>query len=492
MSASTDTILPTIRGARGGWRWLLLLVFVAGALPGVSVLAAEYPSVRVLNGVCLLACAVLLHQLRRPVRHVLWAWVMLLVFLLGYFVKMIVFASAVTLPEFLTMTSDLLWLTRGDIAAGFPVITAGFVVFCLTAAVVIRLSPPMPRVAPAEVSQFKLENVMLFTLGAGVVTSVLPLMLGFGQMGVVGTGLPFHLDLVITRTRLNLVPAVFVLTLWLSEKPRRRRDAVLTLGLLLFVGLLDAVVRASRGSLVLYCLPAFFLWLVTDRLTRGKKMIGAALAMLVLLMYPVTTLYRRQMMNGLSPAEALAQAAALSASADSRELLRVAFLNLSTRVSGADGVWQAMAYRRYAGITAVPPAQMAPKVLSNAAWSGWYTAQVARVTTPGDFRPPTLVGGFLLLGGPAGMVVLVALYTLAAGMAWAWIGRLSVGPPGLAVFGAMLMMFTSEAPLGVQEPVALLATLWVLSWVYRRVRVSPNPETPPVQPAPPIARPAPA
>jgi hypothetical protein len=56
--------------------------------------------------------------------------------------------------------------------------------------------------------------LLAFTLIGGVITLHLPLALGFGQMGVEHTTLPFRLDAVITRFRVLFVPASFVLLVW--------------------------------------------------------------------------------------------------------------------------------------------------------------------------------------------------------------------------------------------------------------------------------------
>src|SRR5262249_19118660 len=87
-SAAPPAAAAPARGKRRtrGWRWALLLVFVACSAPGLSPLPL-YPSVIWLNAVSMAACAVLLWQLRRPARQVLWAWMILVVFILGYYVK---------------------------------------------------------------------------------------------------------------------------------------------------------------------------------------------------------------------------------------------------------------------------------------------------------------------------------------------------------------------------------------------------------------------
>jgi hypothetical protein len=67
-----------------------------------------------------------------------------------------------------------------------------------------------------------------------------------------------------------------------------------------------------------------------------------------------------------------------------------------------------------------------------------------------------------------------------------------VGPAALAVYGAMLATYTSEATMGLQEPVALLVSVWVLAWIYRRVRVGGAPAAAAAPSGPLLAGPAPA
>src|SRR5437870_911125 len=126
-------------------RWSILLVPVYGFFYGWFVVIDIDASFAWLSLLSVFAGAALLSRLGRPLDRTLWAWVILGVFLQGYFVKTFVSYENVSNYRFDRVSAELNWLSAPTIAEGYRWIVLSFVVFCVTSCWVMGREPRAAR-----------------------------------------------------------------------------------------------------------------------------------------------------------------------------------------------------------------------------------------------------------------------------------------------------------------------------------------------------------
>jgi hypothetical protein len=435
-------------------RWLILGVFVNGLFHGV----AGPPWLQL---IALAACALLLSRLQAVRPDNVWAWVVLAVFVDGYFVKGDFLAAH--LPVAYKYVADLGWVTEARIAQAGTWISATFISFAVTAWFVLgRMPRTLPRRAidePGARSDRAVVVVVVASTGYAIAT-IIQAKLGFGILGTAGPPSSL-LATAITRFRSDLFPALLVLSLWVFNQ-RRSRWAVATLAVALAAGLAQSFLSTSRGGLVQLMMPIVLLWVLTTGLTLRRTIFAAGALAAVVAAFPAITAIREAIRTGWSRA-----AAGPAAAAWSDTLLRVLF-----RVQGAEGAWLAL------------PA--APGVISmSRAWqtlvhgnSVYYTRVVVREFVAGDFRAPGLVGGLMLIGSlPAVMAMMAVLVAISASV-FGRLARWETGPVACAVFGAAFMGFCTDGTFAVRGLIAALLAAWTADLIYRRwLRSPPEPST---------------
>ncbi|MGH7868067.1 MAG: hypothetical protein ACREP9_10680, partial [Candidatus Dormibacteraceae bacterium] len=165
-------------------RWLLLGLFLLGYVVCQQSLGHLGTGFLVLTIVDAAACALLLARLGLPLARTLWAWIALLLLLVGYFARMYWFVYHLNDPVYINRYyPELRWVTRDRILAAYPWASVGFVVFCVAAAVV--LSSPLNRkpTHPVPPRSPKLDQWARLVLGVFLLyllTSILQIKLGFG------------------------------------------------------------------------------------------------------------------------------------------------------------------------------------------------------------------------------------------------------------------------------------------------------------------------
>ncbi len=388
---------------------------------------------------------------RRRVEEQMWAWIVLFVLLMGYVVKSFAF---LLWTEYLGgELAELDWVRVDDVVNGFLPIGTAFLAFGLAASwlargyrsssTTISLRPPDHGV---------LRSVIVIAIALGVITTVIPFLLGFGAMGVAHQPLPFRLDIPITRMRVTLVPAVLACCAWIADRHRMRSAVVLAIGGLVGVALLDAVVRGSRGSLVLFVLPVLLTWIVEDRVTLQRRWGMVAFVATFLVLHPVLSAVRYARMFG----DVVSVGAVLDAlrSGDLASLFSGAFVGASMRVSGADGVW-------WVGLNQ-PTAwnwQFLSLFLQDGKFTQIFTWDIIGVAREADWRAPTLLGVFLFIGGLSAVAALTFAWSGVLAKANQWVSRLHSAPAALGIFGTFCLIWVSEGKFGIREPIGLVIAL---------------------------------
>ncbi len=453
--------------------WAIPIAFLLLALEGVSPLAGLGQQVAWMNGICAAVSVVFLAAAHRPLWETLWAWVIMFVFIAGYVVKTVVFTETYGNPDIELWSGELGWLTLRHVQATYPVIALAFVVFCLTAAVLARTRPTdvAPSALPSRPDDPRRERivvVLLVTTVFSVVATILPPLLGFGAMGSEVTLLPFRVDAVITRFRTNAAPALLLWILWVTDQRKLRGLWLVALLALVALALGDGITRASRGSLILMLLPLLLLWAVTGTFTRRRQLFGAVMLLVAIALYPILSYQRTfRALGWAGPIAGLRLAMSIG---PTESWLRSVALRIGTRVSGADGLWHITASSRRTAREPAPEMLIARSrlALDQHAMARFNTERIVGIDDPREGRPPGLLGALALVSGSeGGIYALLVLYLVAVWAVWWLVASLSVAPPALAFLANVLLLYSSEGGLGLQDPIAIAVSLTILCAVHR-------------------------
>ncbi|MFO0569259.1 MAG: hypothetical protein U0263_26615 [Polyangiaceae bacterium] len=457
------------RRPRFAWRWLLLSVFAPGVFCEQLGFRVASEALVWTSLAALVACGALLWQLARPLERTLWCWLLLAVFIIGYYAKFWAFAQSLGVRGG-ALGKELAWVTPSDLVRALETTTRAFIAFCITAMVLLRVDDADTQQLPVRVPRpdvsihSRILTILAVMLIGGVATSIAPLAFGFGQMGLDVQALPYRLDALVTRFRIHLLPTALVFVMWLCEHPSRRRLRMLAMGCLLGFALVDSVIRTSRGSVLFFCASALLMWLLMRQWTAARKWFTAAIVGLTVALYPFFTQLRKlRMQEEQFSAQQLTSGVESSSEGNSG---LDALSNVTTRVSGLDGLLHVLRYE--GGSDSSVNFKRAELVFDHRGMTNFMTYNIVGI--PESYvegRPPGVLGGFVIAGGTGGMYLFLILYTVAAWWGWRAIARLSIAPVALGFFGQTLFLYTSEGRLGVQDPVAWGVTLLVL-WGFQR------------------------
>ncbi len=461
-----------------GPRWLTLVLF----LPMVFASSLGVPGATEVTtwcGVAWLGGGVLLIGASdKPVRSTLWMWVMLFVFLMGYYLKFFLFSYGMGTPIFDYLMHELAWADRRDLQDSLVISTFGFIAFAVVAAALLRgtnLNPLKPPPASDRVNPRALTWLLVLTFIGVVISLGVALVFGFGQMGVEHQALPFRLDAVFTRFRISLAPAIFVTALWVSDNRKTQGVWMLGLALTALSAVLDAYVRGSRGSIALAFLPLMFLWGVSGTFSQARKVLSLAVVVLTFALFPIFTMVRGERIAASQEREIDREAVAQEAV--SSEGLTFAFNTVAGRVMGIDSMMQIAQDSRpsptaIAGVTSISPSRLT--------WlaSGGQMVQYMTHTVVGipldviEGRSPGFLGGFYIVGGTDGMVLLTVLYTGLVVLIWRRIASHRYAAPLLAYVAAVLMSYTQEGVFGLENPLSTALAILATVWLFRRFIVA--------------------
>jgi hypothetical protein len=469
-----------------GCRWVLLVIFLEPVFDPISpfTLADGYAGLVGLMFVSMAACALLLSRLDRPMGETLWAWVLLGLFLRGYYLKSFGMAWKVIEPGFQQPNPELDWVSIHTIAAGFRYITPAFAVVCVASWLALgarRRSSRPPAAAAENLGRKSIElAVGAVMLAAGV--GLMQAWLGIGIMGVDYQRLPFRLDTVLFRLRTDIAPPLILLTIWMTDRSRSRGTRLVVLAAPLALALVDCIVTTSRGSFVKLGLPVFFLWLVSGRLTWRRAQLLAVIGAITFLLYPFATALRWVRMQGTGLNwQAVATAAGVAWGEDAVGSFSANTELAADRIGGADGVWFAMGD--------MPDGIDVGRIMSHLFVEPvhvYFTREVVGIVTPADLRAPGLVGLAMLLGGVPGVILIPAAFVGAIRLLWASLSRLRTAPVALSFVSMTLILIVMEGTLTLGLVVTPLIGVGVTEWVYRKLFDHPAPVPMPREEPPPL------
>jgi hypothetical protein len=441
-------------------RWLLLPVLAIGYY--LLLTFPDQPDMKymVLTGSSFTAGFLLLSRLARSVELAFPAWVILALFIVGYYVKFIwilLFSDAVlvNLPMAMQVSAN-----HGSLVDAFEVATLAFLAFAISAWLILGrpwmrrpfviaedVNVARPLVAFDNFTRVNWILVPIAILISGV-SGYLMYRYGIAVMGVPSEPLPFRLGGFIFYTRLILVPTLFLVSVQYALQARRLSQLILSLSLLVANGLLDMILRASRGALALNLVTLVLLLIIRSKRIRiWHAMMLAAGFVVIAVLHPVMTEYRFLRMVGapniMDPL--LGSLTKVTTELSIWDLLKDGTGAIIMRVIGIEALIPII------GFDVQPLHAGAWEVLRSAGGvAGYYTMDV--LGYPSDALTsfaPSLVGWFYLLGGTAFVVVGIACFTITALGCWKVLRAmtLTVAPVAQAMFLTILFEAATDGVL---------------------------------------------
>ncbi len=450
---------------------ILPLFFLAGWLICKDSLGNDL-RFAVASLIALLASSALVATLRRPIEGMIPIIVLLVIFVVGYFLKFYWMALAVAADDRASLFRFLLpevqpYLYTDNLLRTFELSTWGYVAFCAAAivAVVTGLSPrgrAIIRTPGAKVGKlcFIHTSVALILF---LITALLTYGLGLGINGRENIQLPFKLTGLIYFLRSLLVPGLlFLVLVWSDRKGLRLYWWAAMAGIIAF-GISEILVEASRGALVsAFAIPLGALWLTYRAFTKNRLLVLVIALVLVSLLRPALTIYRQ--LRAADSSEGIAQVVATTFYS-----VQVAAPGASVQTSAYLGPFQEVLFR-IIGVDSVlffapqpdeamPLDRIAAFLLRQEDFAGAFTRQFIGWQSGVSFGAPSLVGGLYWLGGTLGMVFGVFGMTLFFQIIWAYLyrSRWWATPFAQVSIAGMTFVAGSEGTFG-----AILQSLFVM------------------------------
>ena len=320
--------------------------------------------------------------------------------------------------------------------------TVAFAVFCAATLVAFRIQPRLNSAAGEKSVRpvpAGLPRALLLGLLPAVALSALAVKtFSIGVLGVPTRPLPFRLSGAIFYLQTILLPVLMLSQIWLAEKSGRVGLARVGLALLFVWAGADAVVRGSRGSLMLAPLLTLFMAFCGGlKIRKWEALSIMAAVVAALLIAPLAVQYRVLRFQGAGLGETLLGLP--DGLTTSLPILLHTGRFFFFRIPGAEMLFAMLGMQ-----TAPLGAASAGVLFSPDGLPGYLTRNVMGVTYTMSFAPSFTGSGYLLWG-------------------WAGIALFSVAAAALAVFGWGALRRLNLRLLPVASTFFLLVFFWLLT-----------------------------
>lgn len=286
-------------------RWLLILLFPSGYILTAQFFGYENLEYAALTLLSLAVCALLLTRLKRPLEQTLHFWIILIVLLIGYYLKIYWMMFILNTDSEWTFGSEFLPMATspGLMMQAYRVITLGFSVYCIVSWFLVgnRLKAKWLKHSAHFGTKYVLPprgfgNVTIFLIVVipmlMMLAALIQYTLGIGIAGVESVRLPFRLGGWIFYIRDTLILSLLLLLIWCAEMANMHVHLRLGVLLLVLHGISQVLLLSTRGGLIWVLVPLMILWLIKHRLTRRRLRLIALAVLFTVLFYPIITDYR--------------------------------------------------------------------------------------------------------------------------------------------------------------------------------------------------------
>jgi hypothetical protein len=450
------------------WRWLLIALFPVGFLLTYTA-HSDSAAYILLTFLATVACGLLVKRLRLPLHVTLPIWVILGIFVVGYYIKF--YWMTWVLENNMEWPFDMLFFlpARSNtlMLRAYVATSLGFIAFCLTAWVALRWGgvwsmKPVP-LSFDDSKQIR-RRIIRFSPAFLGILGIIMLVTGYAQyitqVGIMGQDniyLQFRMAGVIVHSRNIVIPTLLLLIVWLADMWQLRRLFYIVLGMLMLHGLTQMVLMSSRGILVNMILPVIFLWFTTDRFKGWRRGLTLGVIIFVLMAYPLFTSYRwlRLEDNPLDIFGALTQA--FQDLENPLANLSLRFSSVISRVTGVDSLLFAVQWgKETLSLDTIQyylfnPERTLPKIFTQdvAGFGPWMTSFQAA---------PSLLGTFYLMGGNTAVILGFVLWVALCELLWIRMMRLKwvTLPLIRAVFPTIILWTTMEGDLNILPRTVLI------------------------------------
>lgn len=454
-------------------RWLTPFLFLPGILCTILNLPGASQTLIILSIISMILCFLLISQLSRPIEKTLWAWVILFVFIFGYYAKYFFMSASLISDDLGFFNIEMSWLNQEILTQGLWWSCIGFWMYCVTASILLFLQKKKPY-SSRKISFHQLKDsprLQIFLISFYMLSLIMPfgsIYFGFGQMGVEHNKLPFRLDAFITHFNMTLVPIVSLMLLWLTDDDKHRKYWWLVMVIFISLIVLNSITRTSRSGLLLATIPIFFLWLLTAKLTPKRKTFVLLMVMTTFILYPFFSMLRMLRVQNMS----LSVVDFNYLFNDLYFMMKNAIYSILTRVSGMDG----LIHNIYYGTPTFIDLNRLSWLLDIETMGIYQTYEVVGIPYGViEGRSPGLLGAFALVGGLPGIIVLVPVYTIIVWSIWNLMSNLKIRPVALAFLGSALLMYTSEGGFGIQAPITWGVGLVMATVIFKIIAYNKRP-----------------
>lgn len=456
---------------KSNYYWLVLLFYLVGWYVSLDFLGAGIYYYTVLTIISFFSTSLILKSLRGPLRQEIHLWVMFIILLVGYYLKFYilcylrVYATGDYVESFNPLERELLgesWL----IINYYEMVTIVFGVFALLTAVLTAGSNDSIKgptaykftVSRISIKQSAVMGLLEFAIASAVVVTYLQLSLGvwYGAVALQDNPLPFRLAGIIAITSSAIIPLLFLIIVWLADTNRFPTLVKLSVGSYLIYGMTAGILSTSKGSLMTVLVSLFVLWLVTDTLTKRRKIFALSL---ILFMGPFNGfLILNRVLRGINPDSGVIEMALLAGriffSLDSEYSAFLEpsstianYLGLIMRINGADSLMNIIAFAPEFSLSRI----LHLVLDSPYSVSTLYAEDVLGLFNDvGTAFSPSLIGYFYFIFGNVAIVCLgMVAYTLVWHFLLRILLRLNLGIEPIAISMSIIALakYTSEGTL---------------------------------------------
>jgi hypothetical protein len=425
--------------------------------------------------VAVASCALLLSRMNRPLETTLPYWSILLVFIIGYFVKF--YWAALDINGFLEagQISDAAYSSFA-FAPTFKLTVIAFTCVCFSSWLSLgpsRYLREQNRLEGGRLAYKAFARFLIITAPVlMILTFIAAYMTGITIMGTAPVSLPFRLTGAIFYTRTAFIPALLLALVFIGNKGRSRFLSRAGIMLLVLHGISDILLRSSRGQLIVMMMTLGFLFLAGGlRIRRLEWTVIIGGVLLTIFLAPLITEYRNYRIitqnKSISEAVTWSVQEGFSGKASMINTFTNGLKFIILRITGVEMLL------RYTSLGIKPLGLDAFSVLrSPRGMAGYITVDILGVPVEAyTSAAVSLPGWFYLVGGTSFMAIGMIIYVLLVGAIWNKIRRLNLRilPVAQALFLLWVYSIAVEGTLDSQviSFIAMAASIFICEWLIR-------------------------
>lgn len=377
----------------------------------------------------------LLSSHREPVKNILWVYVYLAVFLIGYFFKtfLVLYYLNNDIP-LEQLNPEWIEVNKPLVLRAYLEFSMHYFLFWMTVIGFSICSKDRLNKLDGYRAQFSSDplRLLLFVSTISFTLYVVRDLLGIGQMGIEAVRLPFFIDTIIFRLQSAIIPSILMFCVFAFHKNGKNtlKNLAALIFILHYVG--TAIAALSKSGLILGLTSLFLLFYMMGGISRSMKIALGIGAFLSVFFYQLGWTLRSAELTGTLNAMSFEEIISVTVVDVVTEPLNV-LIAIANRITGADGIWFVLSDSMDTGLLD-RLAQVQELGLRD-----YFTREIVGVKWAEDFREPGFVGSFILLGDSLGSLCLTLGLLIVCKFAWTWMQRSPIFSV-LSAYSAMYLL----------------------------------------------------